>query len=489
MRRVAYVDAFVDAAVHAEGEAVAGGVDGVDEFVEPVGVVARSTCSTGPKTLAPVRRCCRSRMSVGGTKLPVAQASGSGPGSPGGRWCAAGRCGQERRAGGVVDHRARRRWQPRRAADGAHHRPGEHGRSPGRRSLPAGTARAGPSSAGRRCRSRRRGRPAPPVRAAPRRPRSSRSGRRSRRSGARAALQVGAGRAGGGSAGRLRWSRKNTTPRTRVGHQRRTTRSPWPGSSLQGRRGMPAACIRCTASAAVSGVCSAGLASTGLPAASGPPFLAGEDRQRKFHGLMHTTGPARGRAPGQVSRSGRRSSGRNPPPRGFRRRVGPVLPASRMHRLMKFVAVGFRRRRRRRAAVRRGGTAAARASRRQRPHGGGGAWSMSSGVAADEHRPSPTAAFGRVGHRGRRDAEGRRQPADRAWRPRAGWCCSWRRSASRRAISVVAGEMNPAELRRSAPNRSRGRGIAGWGWPPSCAPASSGSDSSSVNRRLRRRCG
>ncbi|MCY1449229.1 hypothetical protein D9M71_659550 [compost metagenome] len=47
-----------------------------------------------------------------------------------------------------------------------------------------------------------------------------------------------------------------------------------------------------TAWAAISGVCSAGLASTVLPAARAAATWPVKIARGKFHGLMHTTGPS-----------------------------------------------------------------------------------------------------------------------------------------------------------------------------------------------------
>ena len=55
---------------------------------------------------------------------------------------------------------------------------------------------------------------------------------------------------------------------------------------------MPASCRRRTACAAISGVSSAGLASTGLPAASAAATWPVKIASGKFHGLMQTTGPS-----------------------------------------------------------------------------------------------------------------------------------------------------------------------------------------------------
>ncbi|MNP40868.1 hypothetical protein D3C76_1345370 [compost metagenome] len=55
---------------------------------------------------------------------------------------------------------------------------------------------------------------------------------------------------------------------------------------------MPASSSRRTAWAAISGVCSAGLAKTGLPAARAAATWPVKIASGKFHGLMQTTGPS-----------------------------------------------------------------------------------------------------------------------------------------------------------------------------------------------------
>ena len=85
----------------------------------------------------------------------------------------------------------------------------------------------------------------------------------------------------------------NITPRTRASATSAApTVSPRPGSSCSTAAGMPASCSRRTAKAAISGVCSAGLASTGLPAASAAATWPLKMASGKFHGLMHSTGPS-----------------------------------------------------------------------------------------------------------------------------------------------------------------------------------------------------
>jgi hypothetical protein len=92
---------------------------------------------------------------------------------------------------------------------------------------------------------------------------------------------------------------------------------------------------------ATSGVCSAGLAATVLPATSAATTWPAKIASGKFHGLMQTNtprpcrrssllspvGPGRAGRPG-AARPGRRSSGRSRPPRAPRPRVAQVLPAS-----------------------------------------------------------------------------------------------------------------------------------------------------------------
>ena len=61
----------------------------------------------------------------------------------------------------------------------------------------------------------------------------------------------------------------NSTPQMRASATSAApTVAPSPGSNCSAPGGTPAACRRRTASAAISGVCSVGLASTTLPAAS-----------------------------------------------------------------------------------------------------------------------------------------------------------------------------------------------------------------------------
>ncbi|MNV12277.1 hypothetical protein D3C71_1028740 [compost metagenome] len=85
----------------------------------------------------------------------------------------------------------------------------------------------------------------------------------------------------------------NITPITRSSPIKRApTVSPWPGSSCTAARGTPACHSRRTASAAISGVCSAGLASTGLPAANAAATWPMKMASGKFQGLMQATGPS-----------------------------------------------------------------------------------------------------------------------------------------------------------------------------------------------------
>ncbi len=96
----------------------------------------------------------------------------------------------------------------------------------------------------------------------------------------------------------------NITPRTRASATSAApTVSPRPGSSCSTSAGMPARCSSATARAAISGVCSAGLASTGLPAASAAATWPLKIASGKFHGLMHSTGPSAGWLAGSKSRT------------------------------------------------------------------------------------------------------------------------------------------------------------------------------------------
>ena len=70
------------------------------------------------------------------------------------------------------------------------------------------------------------------------------------------------------------------------------TVSPSPGSSCSASCGTPASCSSATICAAISGVCSAGLASTTLPAASAAATWPQKMASGKFHGLMQATTPS-----------------------------------------------------------------------------------------------------------------------------------------------------------------------------------------------------
>ena len=70
------------------------------------------------------------------------------------------------------------------------------------------------------------------------------------------------------------------------------TVSPRPGTSCSAPWGTPASCRICTMAAAVSGVCSAGLASTVLPAARAAATWPAKMASGKFQGLMASTTPS-----------------------------------------------------------------------------------------------------------------------------------------------------------------------------------------------------
>ena len=70
------------------------------------------------------------------------------------------------------------------------------------------------------------------------------------------------------------------------------TTSPRPGSSCSAARGVPASRNSSTARQAINGVCSAGLASTTLPAARAAATWPVKIASGKFHGLMQLTGPS-----------------------------------------------------------------------------------------------------------------------------------------------------------------------------------------------------
>ncbi|MNS74167.1 hypothetical protein D3C72_1076340 [compost metagenome] len=85
----------------------------------------------------------------------------------------------------------------------------------------------------------------------------------------------------------------NITPRTAgLATSWAPTVSPRPGSSCTAPAGTPAARKMATACAAINGVCSAGLATTVLPAASAAATWPVKMASGKFHGLMHSTVPS-----------------------------------------------------------------------------------------------------------------------------------------------------------------------------------------------------
>ena len=69
------------------------------------------------------------------------------------------------------------------------------------------------------------------------------------------------------------------------------TDGPSPGSSCSTSAGTPASCSSATARAAISGVCSAGLASTALPVTSAAAIWPVKIASGKFHGEMQTITP------------------------------------------------------------------------------------------------------------------------------------------------------------------------------------------------------
>ena len=71
----------------------------------------------------------------------------------------------------------------------------------------------------------------------------------------------------------------------------RPMRAPSPGSSARTAPGMPARCSRLTAWKAMSGVCSAGLAITALPAARAAATCPVKIASGKFQGLMQAKTP------------------------------------------------------------------------------------------------------------------------------------------------------------------------------------------------------
>ena len=97
----------------------------------------------------------------------------------------------------------------------------------------------------------------------------------------------------------LRWIRRatsvepvNSTPLTRPSATKAApTVSPLPGNSCKALGGTPACHSSRTAWAAIRQVCSAGLASATLPAASAAATWPTKIARGKFQGLMHTTGP------------------------------------------------------------------------------------------------------------------------------------------------------------------------------------------------------
>ena len=225
-----------------------------------------------------------------------------------------------------VDHRADVGRQPVRIADAqlAPSRPCSIVEHRGRRCPPAGTARAAPSSAGRRCRRPRPARRAPPARAAPSESTiiafwppvsaiSGPAGRPRRALGERAVDQLrDLGRAGEHHAAR----RADRRPARRRPSRRR------PGSSCSAAARHAGLVQQAHGAAAISGVCSAGLASTALPAASAARDLAGEDRQRK---VPRADADDRAQRPVRVvvelaARPAPRSSAGSRPPRAPRRR-------------------------------------------------------------------------------------------------------------------------------------------------------------------------
>ena len=66
---------------------------------------------------------------------------------------------------------------------------------------------------------------------------------------------------------------------------------PSPGTSCSAPGGTPASCRMRTAAAAISGVCSAGFATTALPATSAALTWPRKIASGKFHGLMQTKTP------------------------------------------------------------------------------------------------------------------------------------------------------------------------------------------------------
>ena len=90
-----------------------------------------------------------------------------------------------------------------------------------------------------------------------------------------------------------RASRSSTSP----------SAGPSPGRSRSASGGTPASCSSATARAAISGVCSAGLAIAGLPATSAAAICPVKIASGKFHGLMQRKGPRGRRSASRVSAS------------------------------------------------------------------------------------------------------------------------------------------------------------------------------------------
>ncbi|SAI07272.1 Uncharacterised protein [Bordetella trematum] len=85
----------------------------------------------------------------------------------------------------------------------------------------------------------------------------------------------------------------NMTPWTRASPVKKgPTSRPRPGTSCKAARGTPACHNKPTACAATRLVCSAGLASTVLPAASAAATWPVKIASGKFQGLMQVTGPS-----------------------------------------------------------------------------------------------------------------------------------------------------------------------------------------------------
>ena len=229
-----------------------------------------------------------------------------------------------------------------------------------------------------------------------------------------------------------------------------------------------------TASAATSGVCSAGLASTGLPAASAAATWPVKIASGKFHGLMQTTGPSgtvasrcRSRArtcarvvAQEVDRLAHLGDGVGAGLAGLaheQRRSGAACRLrSRSARALEHRgALGGRRRR----PARRGFGGARRAPPRRRP------------ASASRHVADDVAPIGRVAHRLR--AAGRRTAST----PSSG-------SADHGVAACAAkrrGQRAAAALRR------RGRGRASWRARRRTARAAAGSPDAAGRARLRAR--